>query len=71
MADVKIRINTDVENIGMPVADTLQKIADETESYCAYLHGDPTKIEQHYLQLLTETVSLLEIIMKLRYTTNI
>ena len=48
MAEVKIRLNSEVETEGAPLRDALQKIAQAHEQYCSHILGDHDEMIRHY-----------------------
>ena len=63
MAEVKIRLNSEVE--GAALRDVLQNIVQAHEQYCSYILGDPDKVDTSYNRILSEAILLLTIISKM------
>lgn len=65
MAEVKIRLNSEVETEGAPLRDALQKIAQAHEQYCSHILGDPDEMIRHYQTMFQEILHLLSILIKM------
>lgn len=48
MAEIIIRLQSDVEDFAEPLRKFLQQVTDETESFCGYILGCPDMLEEHY-----------------------
>ena len=65
MAEVKIRLNSEVEIEGAPLRDALQNIAQAHEQYCSHILGDPDEMKRHYQTMLQEIPHLLSILIEM------
>ena len=66
MAKVKMRLHSDVDNLGEPVENYLQQIADATEGYFSYVLGCEEKREEHYKQAMLANAQLLAELTRVR-----
>ena len=65
MAEVKIRLHSEVEIEGAPLRDALQNIAQAHEQYCSHILGDPDEMKTNYHRILSEAILLVTIISKM------
>ena len=65
MAEVKIRLNGEVETEGAALRDVLQNIVQAHEQYCSHILGDPDKMETSYNRIMSEAILLFTIISKM------
>ena len=66
MAKVRIRLHSDVDDLGEPVENYLQQIADATEGYFSYILGCEQQREEHYKQAILANAQFLSELTRVR-----
>ena len=66
MAKVSIRVNSEVEEHGVLLQDTLQLTAEATEEFCSQLHGDQDKINEQYKKIVLAHAQFIGIVAGIR-----
>ena len=66
MAKVSISVNSDVEDYGAPLRDSLQLTAEAFEGFCSYILGDPDIMEEQYKKIILSHAQFVGIVTRMR-----